>query len=194
MKLLAITDRRLMGPDPVARIISVLETFGPRVTVQIREKELDARILFEWTAVLVDTIRKTRSSLMINSRVDVARCFAPEVGVHLPENGLSVAEARAILPSGTKIGRSIHAIPSRDEQDADLYTVAPVFRTPSKPDAVPLELDGLRKIVRAIAGRREIYALGGIDRTTAEAVSPTGVDGIAAIRSVWSGELLSSPW
>lgn len=193
MKLLAITDRRVMGPDPLSRIVALMEAFGPRAIVQLREKDLDARTLYEWTSVLLDTIRKTRSELMINSRVDVARCFAPHVGVHLPENGLSVAEARSILPHGTKIGRSIHKAPERGDEDADLYTVAPVFRTPSKPNAVPLELDGLREVVRAIAGRREVYALGGIDRTTAEAVLPTGVDGVAAIRAAWNGEL-SAPW
>lgn len=181
MRLLAITDRALLGRDPLAKIAGLMERLGPRVIVQIREKDLPARELYEWTAVLSIRARSSGASLYVNGRADVVRCFAPNVGLHLPEDGLKLGDARAFLPPGTPIGRSIHSV--EDAGDADLHTIAPIFATPSKPGATPL---GLAKLAAAAKRIPNLYALGGIDRENAEAVRATGVSGIAAIRAAWS--------
>lgn len=176
-----------MGSDPLSTAAALMERWGPRVIVQVREKDLSGKELYEWTAVLLDRARATGARLFVNTRADVVRCFAPHVGLHLPERGISVAEARSLLPAGTPIGRSIHG-PSDD--GADLYTIAPVFLDKGRP---ALKIDGLRAIAEAIAPNAEVYALGGIDRSNAEAVfsSHPRIAGIAAIRAAWNGELAS---
>jgi thiamine-phosphate pyrophosphorylase len=195
-RLLAITDRRLMGPDPIARAIAVMEQLGDRVLVQVRERDLEARELHRWLEALLAARRWTGAGLMINGRGDVARAFAPEVGVHLPEAGLPIEEARRLLPRGTLIGASTHDLVgarASAERGADLITVAPVFPTPSKPEtergeAAVLGVTALGEVVRAVravAPRTAVFALGGIDRANAGAVFDSGVDGIAAIRAAW---------
>jgi thiamine monophosphate synthase len=188
VKLLAITDRTLMGADPVATASALMQRLKDRVIVQIREKDLPGVELYEWTAVLLAKARETGAQLYVNGRADVVRCFAPFVGLHLPESGISAAEARSLMPAGTPIGRSIHAIEGASEL-ADLYTVAPMFL--DKGGNAALKIDGLRDIARAISPGAEIYALGGIDRTNAEAVfsSNSDIDGVAAIRAAWNGSL-----
>jgi thiamine-phosphate diphosphorylase len=189
--LLAITDRRAMGDDPIGRIRALAEALGSSLIVQIREKDLDAGGLFEWVRALLPAIEANASALFVNGRADVVRCFAPRVGLHLPEDGLPLPDARRLMPPGTQIGVSVHDRRGLEDKlatgGADLAAIAPVFETPSKPGVRPLGLDGLS---RAIAGldadqRRRVFALGGIDRSNADAVLATGVGGWAAIRAAW---------
>src|SRR5262249_52279810 len=145
------TDRRLMGADPIAAVRAWVARSRGELTVQVREKDLDARVLYAW----VEALLELRVRVMVNGRVDVARCFDGRVGVHLPEDGLSVRDARAVLGPEVAIGRSVHdeaGAVRAVEEGADLLTVAPVFE---KKGATPLGLEGLTRIVLAA---REAHA------------------------------------
>jgi thiamine-phosphate pyrophosphorylase len=183
-RLYAITDRRVMGDDPLAMIRAACARYGSRLAVQLREKDLPARVLYEWVEALLPHSNGAR--LLINGRADVARCF-DGVGVHLPEDGLTIADARRLLGPDRPIGVSTHlandAI-ARRREGADLVTLAPIFATPGK--GAPLGLEPLR--IAAPAGG--IYALGGIDRSNVNEVLATGVEGVAAIRAAWSPRTL----
>jgi thiamine-phosphate pyrophosphorylase len=186
--LLAITDRRLMGADPVRRIEALMDAHRERVIVQIREKDLDARTVHRWVEALMPALVRTGARLLVNERVDVVMGFAPLVGVHLPERALPVHEVRRLLPERTLIGASAHSIESalmRMQEGANLVTLSPVFETPSKPGGAPLGLEPLRELVHRAQRRAMVFALGGIDRPRAQEVLATGVDGFAAIRSAW---------
>src|SRR5688572_1253175 len=101
-KLLAISDRRLMGHDLVERAALLMEKLGDRVIVQLREKDVSSRTLYSWTEALAREAARTGATLYVNGRADVARCFEG-VGLHLPEDGLPLGEARIFLSTGAKI-------------------------------------------------------------------------------------------
>jgi thiamine-phosphate pyrophosphorylase len=184
VKLLAITDRRIMGPDPVARIVSLIQKLGPRLIVQLREKDLEARTLWSWVDAILPIAEAEGSQLLINGRVDLAACFAPRAGVHLPEDGLRVGDARSLLGPNVVVSAAAHTVEdavARTHEGATFVTLSPIFATPSKPNVLGLEV-----LSRAVRTGAPIYALGGIDETNAQDVLQTGVAGIAAIRAAWS--------
>ncbi len=167
-----------MGDDPLDTIKKLCAK-RRELTVQIREKDLSTKELHRWVETLVPHLRGAR--LLVNGRVDVARCF-DGVGVHLPEDGLSIPDARRILGFERPIGASAHSAEdaiARRREGADLVTLSPIFTSPGKGKA--LGLQALRDAVSAGG----IYALGGIDEQNLDAVLETGVEGVAAIRAVW---------
>ena len=182
VRVVAITDRRLMGDTPAAfgdAIERALHGCPPgSVMVQVREKDLDGAALLELV-----TIARRYARVLVNDRVDVALA-ASAVGVHLPERGLSVAEARALFPG--LIGVSRHA-PDLDS-GADLVQLGPIWPTPSKPGVHPLGLDALR--LRPAA---KLVAVGGIDTPErAREAARAGADAVAVIRGAWRSESLVS--
>ena len=180
VRVVAITDRRLMGDTPAAfgdAIERALRGCPPgSVLVQVREKDLDGAALLELV-----TIARRYARVLVNDRVDVALA-ANAVGVHLPEHGLAVAEARALFEG--IIGVSRHA-PDLDS-GADLVQLGPIWPTPSKPGVHALGLDALR--IRPVA---KLVAVGGIDTPErARQAAQAGADAVAVIRGAWRSESL----
>jgi thiamine-phosphate pyrophosphorylase len=62
------------------------------------------------------------------------------------------------------------------------YVGVTVFATPTKPDAVPIGLDGLRAIVEATS--LPVVGVGGIDPSNAPEVLAAGAAGIAVVSAV----------
>lgn len=182
-RLYAITDRRWMGRDPIGAIRRLCSRYGVRLSIQIREKDLGSREVCRWIDALLPDLNGAR--LLINGRADIARCF-DGVGVHLPEDGLTIPDGRHILGSERPIGASAHtaadAIAARNA-GADLVTLSPIFESPGK--GAPIGLAPLREAA-PIGG---IYALGGIARDNITEVLATGVEGVAAIRAAWNDTL-----
>lgn len=170
----AITDRRVMTPSFGAAIARVSADL-----VQVREKDLDGAALL----ALVREAIATGKRIVVNDRVDVALA-AGAYGVHLPERGLSIAEARALAhPGPLFVGRSVHSLDGvRASADADLVQLGPIWETPGK--GPPLGLAILEK-ARALT-RAKLVAVGGIDSDErAQACLRAGADGVAMIRGAW---------
>src|SRR5688500_10427081 len=116
LRVVAITDRRRMVPADVLagdwHLVAL--AFGaavgravagcPRgsVVVQIREKDLDG-------GPLLALVRAAQplAPVIVNDRVDVALA-AGAAGVHLPEHGLAIDDARGLAPF-LLLGVSRHA-------------------------------------------------------------------------------------
>ncbi len=146
--------------------------------VQLREKDLDDRSLYE-LACRARPALPPPARLLVNGRVDVALAAGAD-GVHLPADGIPVASLRRRFGSGMLIGRSTHRLAeverARDE-GADYVTFGPVYATPGKGEPV-----GLAELRRATAAGIPVYALGGVTLERFEELAGTGAAGIAAIR------------
>lgn len=186
VRVVAITERTRMGdgwPDDFAAAIERAVHGCPpgSVLVQIREKDLDGRRL-------LDLIRVARriARVIVNDRVDVALA-ADAIAVHLPEDGMSVAEARSLF-QGT-IGVSRHTTEGLATTGADLVHLGPIWPTPSKPDAKPLGTS----VLATPHGTAKLVAVGGIDTPDkAREAARAGADAVALIRAAWSGNSLVS--
>jgi thiamine-phosphate pyrophosphorylase len=177
--LLAISDRISLG-DLGIEMADWLRAAGEAGidAVQLREKDLDDRALYELTR-LARSILPPAVRLLVNGRLDVALAAGAD-GVHLPADGVPVAALRARFGSGTLIGRSAHTLAeverARDD-GADYVTFGPVYATPGK--GAPAGLD---ELARAAACGLPVYALGGITLERLGAAAAAGAAGIAAIR------------
>ena len=183
VRVVAITDRSLMGASPEA-FATAIETAvhgcpPGSVLVQVREKDLDGAAL-----LALISIARRYARVIVNDRIDVALA-AEAIAVHLPEDGPTVAEARSLF-TGT-IGVSRHSVDALADTTADLVQLGPIFATPSKPGVTPLGT----AVLGAPHGTAFLVAVGGIDSPErAKEAARAGADAVAVIRAAWSGESL----
>lgn len=155
--------------------------------IQIREKQLTARLLFELAAAAAAITRQTATKLLINERADIAIAAGAD-GVHLPASSIPAGVIRAAFPASFTIGVSAHSadeIKAARANGADFAVFGPVFETPGKGPATGL--DELKRISAANAPF-PVIALGGIDETNFRTALENGAVGIAAIRALNDAE------
>lgn len=149
--------------------------------IQIREKQLSARMLFELASEAVKFTKNSATKLLINDRADVALAANAD-GVHLTSKSLPAAVIRRNYPKNFIVGVSTHtieAVIAAQEQGADFATFSPIYYSPHKGDP-----QGIAKLkeVRERSDPFPIIALGGVDETNYADVLKAGASGFAAIR------------
>jgi len=177
-----ITDRRTL-PVNIDLLDCIARNLAAGVEwVQIREKDLSARELFDLTAQVLELPNPHRSTILVNTRVDVA-IAAGAGGVHLPAGSPAPRRWRALSPAGFLIGVSCHTLDdvrAAEEEGADYAVFGPVFAPRSKVTALaPRGLDALAQAARAV--RVPVLALGGITRENTRDCIAAGAAGVAAI-------------
>ncbi len=190
VRVVVITDRRLFASEEIAGRVAAILAGLPRglVMIQMREKDLDGGPQLRLARELVEVAEPAGAQVWINDRVDVA-LIAGAHGVHLPEDGLTVADARAVAAIAGKplaIGCSRHARAGvLAASNADLIQLGPIFETPGKP-AIGVEPLQIR---RELPARTQLVAVGGIDSPDrARAAAAAGADAVAVIRAVWTAD------
>jgi thiamine-phosphate diphosphorylase len=166
--IVLITDRRYDVVPMIAAIVNA----GIPISVQVRDKDLDGGALLAFARDVVAAA--AGAPVWINDRVDIAMILG--LGVHLPENGMPIADVRRLTK--TNIGASRHSAEAAAACEADVVQLGPIFDTPGK-----------RAIgVAALRGARAgTIAVGGIDSPErASLAAAAGADGIAVIRAAWS--------
>lgn len=174
MKRYYITDRKSVGGfRPLLEIVRDQMHLGVDY-IQIREKDISARELFEFTLAALECRAEDRKHLhtkiLINSRADIALATGAD-GVHLPANA-----PIQTLP-GLLIARSCHTLQEVSSAKADFVTLGPVFESPSKGNPIGLEV-----LRQACALCPKVYALGGVNWENAADCMSAGAVGIAGIR------------
>ena len=187
-RLYLITDRRLVaGGDLPAAVERALG--GGAWAVQLREKDLPARQLYDLARELRAITFRYGAKLLINDRVDVALAAGAD-GVHLGGASIPPGEARRLLGPKALIGCSTHSAEEAAEAEAggaDFVTFGPVYATPSKAaHGPPVGVEALRHA--CAAARVPVFALGGVGPRNAGEVVAAGAYGVAAISAVFAAE------
>lgn len=151
--------------------------------IQIREKSLSGRVLYELAGRAAALTRNTATRLLINDRFDIARAAAAD-GVQLTERSLPANLIREICDQDFLIGVSTHSLETALDaraQGADFVVFGPVFATESKRAFGPPQgLEKLSEVTSALAGF-PVLAIGGINAGNANKCFAAGASGIAAI-------------
>ena len=137
-KLYAITDTQLSNcthAEIVARMLA-----GGAKLIQLRDKEASAKDMMDAARECLELTRAAGAKLIINDRVDVALVTDAD-GVHLGQDDLTVAEARAMLGPDKIIGVSTHSLAQVEAAlatSANYLAIGPIFSTTTKlnPDPV----------------------------------------------------------
>jgi thiamine-phosphate pyrophosphorylase len=176
-----ITDRKRLREISLAECIRKTIERGVDF-VQIREKDLEDRALFDLTCSALSFARGTDCRILVNGRADIALAAGAH-GVHLPSHGLQITDIRPWVPGDFLIGVSVHTLPGIRRacaQSADYLLLGHIFPTESKERfGRPL---GLRRLKNACsASSVPIFGLGGIKMELVESVLNAGAVGIAGI-------------
>lgn len=154
--------------------------------IQIREKQLTARVCFELTAAVVSIARGNGTNgtrVLVNDRADIAAAAGAD-GVHLTTSSLTPDVIRKTFAAKFLIGVSTHSLMEARNacsQGADFAVFGPVFPSPSKVEYGPPL--GLRKLAEAVRelGAFPLLALGGISLENVNECLDAGASGIAGI-------------
>ena len=172
---------RLRGIDPL-RLANACLSGGVQL-LQVRQKGTEAgdAALLETVRAIVHATLPLGATVIVNDRADIA-AMGGAGGVHVGQDDLSAADARAISGSGAVIGLSTHTPEQVDEAlagTADYIAVGPVFLTLTKDTGY--DPRGF-ELVRHAAGRgKPVVAIGGITLANATEVLAAGADSVAII-------------
>jgi thiamine-phosphate pyrophosphorylase len=181
-----LTDVQMSGLSHAQQV--QLLSAGGATLVQLREKQMPAREFYEHARAAVEVARRSRVTLIVNDRVDIALA-ANAHGVHLGQDDMPPDAARQLLGDEAIIGYSTHNIEQATKAlslPIDYLAIGPIFATSTKTDTSPvLGLDGLRAVRKAI-GAVPLVAIGGISLTNARGVIEAGADSVAVISALFS--------
>ena len=162
---------------------------GGAPLIQLRAKRLPSGAFLELCDAAVDVARGYGAGIVVNDRADLAR-MSGAAGVHVGQDDLPPADARAVVGADAIVGFSTHTdlqIDAAVEQPVDYVAVGPVFGTRTKEtgyDAVGVDL--LAAAVRRARGR-PIVAIGGITLERVPQVMAAGAAGLAVISDLLAG-------
>ncbi len=123
---------------------------------------------------------------IVNDRPDLAAAAGAD-GVHVGQDDVTVADARAAVGPERLVGLSTHS-PAQIEAAAgvDYIGVGPVHATPTKPGRPAVGLDLVRYAARHASV--PFFAIGGIDAGNVESVRAAGAERIAVVRALTEAE------
>ena len=184
-QLYVIIDRPTAGGRDLTEVTAAAIRGGADV-IQLRDKAASARRLIEEGRRLLTLTRAADIPLIINDRPDVARAIGAD-GVHLGQEDLPLADARALLGPGRLIGRSTHSFEqatAAEAEGADYIGLGPIFPTPTKPDYGSVGIDLITRVAQRI--RIPFACIGGIDAGNMGQVLEAGARCVAVVRAVCS--------
>jgi thiamine-phosphate pyrophosphorylase len=175
-----------LHPDRGHRDVAIAAIAGGATAVQLRAKELEDAELLPLAEELAARCRAGGVLFVVNDRVDVAL----ESGA----DGVHVGQADELEHVRERVGPEVVlGISVRDAEQAEAalaggadYLGVTVWSTPTKPDAVPRGLDGVREVVGATS--LPVVGIGGIEAANAAEVLAAGAVGVAVISAIGGAE------
>jgi thiamine-phosphate pyrophosphorylase len=179
-----ITDKKLAGTSTHLSIVKELVRGGAQL-VQIRDKSTPVGELLRDLRQCVEFAWTKRVALIVNDRCDlVLSCGA--AGVHLGQDDMPPAAARAVLEEKHIIGFSTHSLAQvRESRTLPVQYIGfgPVYGTTTKANASPAV--GLQRLANACeASSVPVVAIGGISLQQVRNVLDAGAASIAVISAL----------
>ena len=187
LRLYLVTDEACL--QNVNLLDAVEEALHAGVTlVQYREKNGLGKEMLKKAVALRILCNRYHVPLIVNDRLDVALLSGAD-GVHLGQDDLPVAEARRLTGPDFIIGATAHNVQealAAQSAGADYLGCGAVFATNTKHDTVPLGLEGLRAIRKAV--HIPIAGIAGITAKNYGQVLATGADGAAVVSGILAAD------
>lgn len=184
--LYVVTDEQLSKGLTHSQIAQRALEGGADV-IQLRDKAMGGRGLMRQAREIRMSTKEAKKLFIVNDRLDIALACGAD-GVHLGQEDMALADARALARSPFIIGVTVHDVAEAKEAEAggaDYVGLSPIFCTGSKADAGAACGLGMIGAVRN-AVSVPVVAIGGIGPSNARDVLEAGADGLAVISAVVS--------
>ncbi|MBR9990832.1 MAG: thiamine phosphate synthase [Gemmatimonadetes bacterium] len=181
-----VTDDAVLAdrafPDVAER---VLECCGRSAALHVRGHATSGARMHAVAQRLQAAALRTGAWLLVNDRLDIARAVRAN-GVQLGAQSLAVADARALLGAGARIGRSVHGAAEALEAEADgadFVLLGTIFASASHMGRAGAGVG----LVQDTVGRTTlpVLAIGGITNARVADVAAAGAYGVAVLGGVW---------
>jgi thiamine-phosphate pyrophosphorylase len=154
--------------------------------VQLRDKKADDSALVEAASVFRRLCNEHGALFWLNDRPDLVEACGAD-GVHVGQDDMPVAAARAAVGPGVLLGLSTHAPAQLDaalaEGVADQLSVGPVWETPTKEGRPAAGIEYVRHAAE-VAGSYPWFAIGGIDLDNVRQVIEAGASRVVVVRAI----------
>lgn len=154
--------------------------------LQLREKELDEEEFLKEAIELKRLCAAYHVPFIVNDNVEIAvKCRAD--GIHVGQEDMETGKVRALAGPEMMIGVSVQTpeqAAAAQEAGADYLGVGAVFGTATKPDAIDVPFETLRKICETVS--IPVVAIGGISKANMYRLSGLGADGAALVSAIFS--------
>jgi thiamine-phosphate pyrophosphorylase len=181
-----ITEQFCGGRAALSVLDAVLEA-GVKI-VQFREKGHDGGELYRRCVAFRERTRAAGALLIVDDRLDVAMAAGAD-GVHLGQNDLPVAAARALAPE-LIVGASSHNLAealAAQQEGASYVNIGPIFDTKTKSVATgavgPRMIDEIRPYLIV-----PFTCMGGIKENNVHEVVSRGARHVAMVTAVTQAE------
>lgn len=185
-RLYVVLDRRYSKLS-YARLCKAAISGGVKI-IQLHEKNAPSGKLLQIARQLRKICSLEGALFVINDRPDIAKLCNAD-GVHLGQEDLSIAEARAILGHDKLVGKSTHSLKQAivaERNGADYISVGPIFGSPLKPNWKPVGTKLIRSVKKKV--RVPFVAIGGINSDNIKKVLKSGAKRVAVVRAVVSAK------
>jgi len=180
---MALHDARLYyicGSDRLSTLEPALR--GGVDVFQLRDKHASDDELLRAAAAARRLCDEHGALFVVNDRPDLAIAAGAD-GVHIGQDDMAIADARAIVGPDLLIGRSTHSPQQVDGADgADYIGVGPVHATPTKLGRPAVGTELVRYAVAH--ARLPFFAIGGLDAATLPAAVAAGATRAAVVRAI----------
>jgi thiamine-phosphate pyrophosphorylase len=173
---------------PETQFAQIMSDVGVRL-LQYRNKTASSRVLLEKSTELASLLGGKGVTFFVNDSADVA-LLSSAGGVHVGQDDLNVAGARAVVGPDKLVGVSTHTLEqfaAAAASSADYIAVGPIFPTQSKANPDPVVGIDFIRTVRSLTGK-PIVAIGGITLENAAQVIDAGADSVAVISDILSAQ------
>lgn len=185
--LYAVTDRMWLNGRRLAEDVEQALQ-GGTTFVQLREKDASFEVFLEQAEEVKAVCEKYGVPFVINDNIEVALAVDAD-GVHVGQSDMEAGSVREKLGRDKMIGVSVRTVAEAllaQERGADYLGVGAMFHTSTKLDAAEVSFEQLKEICAAV--EIPVVAIGGIGIQNVEALSGTGIDGVAVVSALFAAE------
>lgn len=181
--LYVVTSEAMSAGRTTIEVITKVLDAGVML-VQLREKDLNAMQFRRLAGKARELTVRYNALLIINDHLDVAIDVGAD-GVHLGQEDMAIADARAVAPDMV-IGASSHSIEeavSAEKAGASYVNIGPLFPTGTKQwHGAFLGVDGLKRIAPHLSV--PFTVMGGIKKKHIPGLIDAGAETIALVTEV----------
>lgn len=185
LRLYAVTDRHWLNGQRLEDVVEELLAAGV-TCLQLREKHQDPAEFARMARALKPICARYGVPLILNDAVELAKEVDAD-GVHVGQDDMSVARARAILGPGKIIGASAHNVAeavAAYKAGADYLGCGAVFGSATKTDASHLPEGELARVCAATP--LPVVGIGGITEENLPRLTGSGVAGVALVSALFA--------